>query len=259
MSEHDGGFENSLADLMASVAVMFLLIAAIFMVRSLAQAKRSQDLAQEFEATLLAAKEENKTSQEALQELVAELKGDSSMMVELDYDPAVDPFVVTIIFNEQILHFAPSSDKLDKAGLETIKDSGKKILDRTCRLVTESGRVQQITLEGHTDNQRFGRAVCESRMDSAECERKSFEKNVRLSANRAQTVYFEMMDAISDRPDLKNCLNSRFVVSGRGPVEPLGNTDWEAEQDDEERRRNRRVVIKVRMRSDVKSLSAGLP
>jgi flagellar motor protein MotB len=262
---HDDGFGHSLTDLMASVAVMFLLIAAIFMVRSLAQArksgeeeKQSREAAKRFEATIQSAQAEDKTSREALQRLVAELKRDSSVRgADIDYHPDIDPYLVTIVFSENLLHFDVGAFNLDPQAAATVRGLGPTILKKTCHLVAETGRVEQITLEGHTDNQ--GIPGCETSLAKPVCAEPSFKNNVDLSAKRAQNVYFALRTAIGGDPKLMSCLDKHFVVSGRGPVEPLNGANWRDHQDDEQKRKNRRVVIKVRIRSDVKALTAEGP
>lgn len=250
----DDGFGHSLTDLMASVAVMFLLIAAIFMVRSLSQAQRSKDAAQRFEDAIKSVQADDKTSRDALRDLVSELRADAAVEgVKIDYDPTKDPYVATLVFDEELLHFDVGADRLDAAGQAAVRRIGPTLLERTCALVNSTGRVDQINLEGHTDNQPFGGCP---QHEAQACTTHSFEQNVQLSADRAQRVYFALREAIAGKRDLLDCLNSRFVVSGRGPVEPMAATaSWEAPQTEEERRRNRRVVIKIRIRSDIKSLT----
>lgn len=257
MSAQDEGFAHSLTDLMASVAAMFLLIAAIFIVRSLAEQRRAEVEAEQSRARLQEAKNEDLSSRETLSELARRLTEDESIKARVNYDPSVDPFLMTIVFDEQILHFETGHDRPNEEGIRTLREVGPTILSAVCN-VAEQGRVQQITLEGHTDSQPFRPAACMG-ADRATC---GFEQNVELSARRAQAVYFHLRRAIDRRQEdeLMRCLDEHFVVAGRGPVEPYDGGDWQGSQDKEARARNRRVVIKVRMRSDIKSLGvASLP
>jgi flagellar motor protein MotB len=237
MSRAADSFSHSLTDLMASVAVMFLLIAAIFMIRAKAEAKRAADAARKSEEVLVAARNVDQTSRDAARELadlLRLLRSKGQMRAEVLYDPAQDPYLVTIVFGEGILRFDLGRQEPDAFGQETIRNEGPKILQAVCPLAEKTGRLQQITLEGHTDDQPFPV--------------RSFEKNVELSAQRAQSVYFRLREAIEGRPDLLSCLDERFVVSGRGYSEPVVKEATTSE----DRSANRRVVIKVRMRSDVR-------
>ena len=66
-----------------------------------------------------------------------------------------------------------------------------------------------------------------------------FENNVRLSAARAQEVFFRLRDQLVDAGTELGCLDENFVVSGRGEAAPRDK----AHPDDPS---NRRLVIRVR-------------
>ena len=68
---------------------------------------------------------------------------------------------------------------------------------------------------------------------------------MRLSAARAQNVFFAMQDAVKGDAELSSCLERYFVVAGRGPVEPAdGSPVWQSQRSKVETERNRRVVLK---------------
>ncbi len=78
--------------------------------------------------------------------------------------------------------------------------------------------------------------------------KESLEGNVQLSSARAHHVFFEAREVLRDQPALAQCLDHNFVVAGRGPMEPLDGGSWELARSPKENERNRRVVIKVRVR-----------
>jgi flagellar motor protein MotB len=258
---HGDAFSHSMTDLMAGVAVTFLLIAAIFMVQAATRAEA------EAKASQAAREELNKrtsTDRRAIAEIVAlrdALSASDGLkeLVELVYDAERDPFLLTIVFDRGRLRFDAGDCALRDDTRAVLDSSFGEIFDRVCRTAA-SGFIQSITLEGHTDNRPFFPAdrVCgverahgcgERRALTAECAALGFANNVRLSAARAQNVFFHMRDVLGTKPELTSCLDTKFVVAGRGPVEPSDGGDWRRERPGEEHERNRRVVIKVRATS----------
>lgn len=256
MRDEGQDFGHSLTDLMASVAVMFLLIAAIFMVRSLSVAKKAK---QELDA----ATQSQQTDFDKLERLRDALLGLEVLegIAEVRYSPKVDPGLLTLVISDRQLGFEPGQCRPRAEGIETIRTKLPVILTPMCRMLEEFDEsVAQITLEGHTDATPFFPARptcgiepnatgsrCGAQSWGEHCDRLGFENNVRLSGARAQNVYFELREAVAGLPTLMSCLESRFVVSGRGPVEPLNGGDWKAARTREEMQEDRRVVIKVRV------------
>lgn len=254
-------FSHSMTDLMAGVAVTFLLIAGIFIVQAADQAEADASARRAAQARL---DENESTEKDAIREiesLHASLKSDTALegLVELVYDKKRDPFLLTIVFDRERLRFASGDCAITDDAEAVMRSSFGTIFEQVCS--ASSDLIEAITLEGHTDNHPFfpsericgverARSACaRERETSEECVALSFANNVRLSAARAQNVFFQMREILREQRDIINCLDARFVVSGRGPVEPTDGQAWEMKRSDAENKRNRRVVIKVRATS----------
>jgi flagellar motor protein MotB len=171
------------------------------------------------------------------------------------YDEKRDPFLLTIIFNRGQLRFDEGQCKLRTDTQQAMRDSFDSIFTHVCE-TARSGYVQSITLEGHTDNGPFfpQQSICGvdatgCRPGNAQndlCKSVGFANNVRLSAARAQNVFFEMRALLAKKPEIAECLDTKFVVAGRGPTDPENGASWEADQNAAQKEANRRVVIKVR-------------
>ncbi len=255
-------FAHSMTDLMAGVAVTFLLIAAIFIVQSATQARKADDQHREAQERLDAIRSTDERAIGEIKHLRELLSSDQTLrgLVDLVYDEDRDPFLLTIVFDRGQLRFAPGDCEITEQSKHVMRSSFGPIFEQVCRSAA-SGLIETIALEGHTDNHPFfpsericgvdrGRRACgRERELSAECESIGFANNIRLSAARAQNVFFEMREILAARPDIIQCLDAKFLVSGRGPVEPTSGGHWRSERTDEENERNRRVVIKVRATS----------
>lgn len=255
-------FSHSTTDLMAGVAVTFLLIAGIFIVQASNQAEaeaRAGRVAQAKLAKIVSTDERAIAEIKALREV---LTSDEALrgLVEMLYDEQRDPFLLTIVFDRGRLRFAPGDCEITDDTKAVMASSFGQIFEQVCRSAA-SGMIEAITLEGHTDNhpflpaervcgvERAKRGCTRSSQLSAECAADGFANNVRLSAARAQNVFFHMREVLRERPGIIECLDAKFVVSGRGPVEPVDGADWSRERSEAENERNRRVVIKVRATS----------
>lgn len=228
-----------MTDLMAGVAVTFLIIAAIFMLQRRAQ----EDVINQKQIV----KETKESEAKSLIRLLeTELKdGERFPHLAVHYDPKKDPFLLTITLTSDHLRFQPGRCDIPRAE-EFVAAVFEPLLQRVCR-AAESGYLQSITLEGHTDNipYRYGNERC-GMLRSRDSEDARLDNNIRLSAARAQNVFFAVRQRVHDER-LRSCLLDRFVVSGRGPVEPLQPAlAWSDDQTEEQRHDNRRVVIKIR-------------
>jgi flagellar motor protein MotB len=184
--------------------------------------------------------------------------------IELEYDPTKDPRLLTIVFSRDNLKFESGACEVNGGRLGTLRGTLQELFPEVCATVV-SGYVQSIALEGHTDNQppygaRCGTIAssqtCFSNPSAASCQRLSFENNVRLSAARAQYVFFQAREALKADATFAACLDKNFVIAGRGPMEPMDGRDWDAARSTTENERNRRVVIKVRIMAASVSRSA---
>ncbi len=240
----EDGFSHSMADLMAGVAVTFLLLAAIFMVQRAKKAEGAEDKVKR-QAELLAEAEQKIRD---LRDLAERLK---RMREEVEIDPS-DPLLLTIVLRRQEFSFQPGRCDVSTKAEEVLQEEFPQLLRQVCLLADEK-RIQSIVLEGHTDAQLYfhsnpecgvPRSVhdrCTRRGDDPDCQAESFANNVRLSAARAQNLFFSLRRALSERDTdgrLASCLDKWFVVSGRGPAEAKNSVD----------ERFRRVVIKIRGR-----------
>lgn len=255
-------FTHSMTDLMAGVAVTFLLIAGIFIVQAARRAEEEASRSQQARAQLdkIVSTDEKAISEiKALHAILAEDRA-LQELVELVYDEARDPFLLTIVFDRGRLRFSPGDCAITDEIKTVMSTSFGPIFEQVCKTAA-SGFIEAITLEGHTDNVPFfpaervcgvepaQRSCSGKRAASEACDGIGFANNVRLSASRAQNVFFQMRDVLGSRPEITSCLEAKFVVAGRGPVDPVDGADWQIARGDEENERNRRVVIKVRATS----------
>lgn len=262
----DADFSHAMTDLMSGVAVTFLLIAAIFMVHSAHD--RRQALAAEARAKHAA--EQNKVGAEELEQLkVVDRRGIDALValktkleplrgrIELDYNPVLDPRLLTIVFSRENLRFDSAACEISAGRREALVATLRELLPLVCATVA-TRLVQSITLEGHTDNESsFGGRCgthtpdrsCYSDPSQPACINQSFENNVTLSSARAHFVFFQARKALQGDREIADCLEHNFVVAGRGPVEPLDGLAWATRRDPAENERNRRVVVKVRVQT----------
>jgi len=252
-----------MTDLMAGVAVAFLLIAAIFMTQASNQTQKEAREKKKAEEKL---NRISSTDQRAIGEIQALRDALAhnprlSHLVELVYDGERDPFLLTIVLDRGILRFDPGDCVVSESTREALTASFGEIFDRVCQSAS-SGLLQSITMEGHTDNRPFlprdnvcgvsrvrGTCTEEDAIQTPACEAEGFANNVRLSASRAQNVFFQVKETFANRPEIAECLETKFLVAGRGPVEPMDGKAWRLSRSESENERNRRVVIKVRAAS----------
>ncbi len=219
-------FSHSMTDLMASVAVTFLLIAAIFILRASDANRENQQRLQKVEDI-------RKQSLDALDEFVRNLATQPELRDAVHNDKA-DRFLVTVEFPAHALYFRTGSYEL----VEDAKEQLIAPLEHVVRLVCgiDETLTNSIMLEGHTDREG------------------GYEMNVRLSAQRAQTVYFEVRNRLDDMA--RRCIDARFAVSGRGPVQPRDPLQrWDDERRPIKSDADRRVVLKVRFVSGGEKLA----
>lgn len=272
-----GEFSNSLTDLMAGVAAIFLLIAVVFI---LIAAKRSENERRQHERVeeqideLRNFKEQMVSRLELLSNRIAKDEV-LERFVRVDKEAARgDKFLLVVVFDREQLSFASEECELKDAQREIVRRTSRHVLGHVCEFAKQlrpdnnsaARATLSMTLEGHTDRKSFlparrGCGVdsvgCGRDRDSIECKKIGFENNVRLSAARAQNVFFEMRRELDgkgkDDKELSDCLEEHFVVAGRGPVEPVRGGDWQQEQSIEQDNQNRRVLLKIRVHPSIKS------
>jgi len=242
---HDADFAHSLTDLMSGVAVMFLVIAAIFMVQALKAKQKAQALAavsaqraEENQDYARRFREIDERDRQGIQEIEAlRERLQANQGVSLEYDKRKDPRLLTIVFNRDSLQFASGACEVPGATREVMRETLRQIFPTICQAVgsTSTGLQKTITLEGHTDNapplgvscKGIAAATACFQHKDATCKDQGFKANVQLSAARAQHVFFEARDALRDQPAVAQCLERNFMVAGRGPMEPLDGGPWD--------------------------------
>jgi flagellar motor protein MotB len=251
MSARDDGLGHSMTDLMSGVAVTFLLIAAIFMVQAFAARVREAEAERKAQAQLALIQTEDQDAQGFLHKLREYFAQDESLksVVEASYDAHLDPYLLTLTLNRERFFFGSTECELSEDASQAVRDGLRKAVKSVCDAPDAATRLLSINLEGHTDKQPFFPrqprcgavpTACAS-TDEPHCAAIGFENNVRLSGARAQRLFFALRNTVGDDANLAQCLDRWFVVSGRGSVEATG-------VDDETRQRDRRVVLRIRVR-----------
>lgn len=248
----DGDFGHAMTDLMSGVAVTFLLLAAIFMVQAFAARIREAESERKAQEQLALIQAEDQGARSFLNQLQEFFAHDNSLrsVVEASYDASVDPYLLTLTLNRERFFFASTQCELSDSVVHSVRDGLRSAVKAVCSATGSGTRLLSINLEGHTDEQPFFPknpqcgavpSGCSAASD-ARCAAVGFENNVRLSGERAQRLFFTLRSNVGDDAELAQCLDRWFVVSGRGPVEARG-------VDEETRRRDRRVVLRVRVRA----------
>lgn len=221
-----------MTDLMASVAVTFLLLAAIFMLHA-------SDSNRALQSKLKTVDDAQQDSRAALGELVAKLHAEPKLRDSVQTDPH-DRFVVSVEFPEDALYFRVGDDEIVASDVDALLEPLKRVVQLVCAI--DQKLTNSIVLEGHTDRQ--GR-----RGDDG------YQFNVGLSARRAQKVYFAVRKRLQD-PETRRCMDTRFTVAGRGPVEPKRFAGaWDDPSRPADDPSDRRVVLKVRFSSGGEALA----
>lgn len=284
---NDHSFARSQADLMAGVAGVFFVLMAVYFVKVVEKTNEqlamleAQDRGEAHaEAAVASSLRELKNELEALRDELT--SSGANILVELDE-------------NAQLLkvNLDPSGTVFDyKAGTDQLEcthvDAAVRALHETIRVVCSniyrkaSGNdrevqiVHRIVLEGHTDNS----PISEDRYPLNSCPGTAAEKNapsrayarefganVALSGRRAVNVVRLATESKGLSDAEKQCVENFLLVSGRGPVEPISvggtppaaDTPWRSPQlADVDKPKNRRVVLFIEGRQDIKRLAQQL-
>ncbi len=253
----DSSFAHSMTDLMAGVAGIFLLIAAIFMIQAMASREHERKAAKKNEDKLRKIQGEDLEARRFLKDLEQDFLANDQFKGVLDvkYDPKQDPYMIELTLNRNRFRFGSRECSLTSEMRAAIVGPIREAAGKICNWNGAATRLSAITMEGHTDNQPFLAAdekcgavptTCTAG-DAGDCQRAGFENNVRLSGARANNVFFELRSSVDRDSNLAACLDNFFVVAGRGPIEAKGTTP-------EDRDRDRRVVIKVRVHTGASQL-----
>lgn len=242
----DGGFDRSLADLMAGVAVVFLLLAAIFILRA-NQAKQEAVAAKDVAVAQKRQLEERVDGQkEKVSRALAKLHDE---LTALDRRMGGGFLKVSDVpkngLNELDVEFVNFTFDFGRCRtpdkkLPILHSGAVPMVHSICDAVATiqgAGAQPSIVLEGHTDDRPFSVSSPECGVVSAKGS--AFDNNVRASASRAQSVFFTIRNELTHSPAQLQCLDRYFVVSGRGQASPLRPDNPSSEA-------NRRLVIHVR-------------
>ncbi len=185
-----GFLSHAFTDLMASLAVIFILLSVVFIHN--ASKKREND------------KELIKSS---LSEVLEKNK------LPLRQDPN-DPLVLAVSVGEDVLKFPLNSAALSTAGAKFLDEFAPALTAQLCSEAVRS-KVDAIIIEGHTDR-------------SGETTADGVRRNIRLSQNRSFAVLERALQAVQARGDLSECLLKLASATGRGsrvPIELKGQYD----------------------------------
>lgn len=274
-----------MTDLMAGLAAIFLLLAVMFILdaqqKSLAletEVKNARDSKAacdakigelgQFRSSILAAIDRLRTALESDPQLISLVAIDKGALER-------DPFTLPVYFNQNRLAFKSGECTLPPALAMPLRDATPLLVRGICGAIEDlrsaagGKRVDvTITMEGHTDQEPYlpsapGCGVdytpCARTPETPACLQLGFENNVRLSGARAQSVFFEMQRAVAGDAALSACLERYFVVSGRGPVEPIDGGAWRTPRSLQADELNRRVLIKIRPQASLDSLPGADP
>lgn len=269
MKREAEGLDRSLTDLMAGVAVVFLLLAVIFILRLQTQLEQTESKLEKVDQIV-------ETNRLEAERVSAELRQLEQGLLDLEHEE-LDGGVRAGFFR-LVETKTPNSVQLEAAAdsigsqvhsrgalfrsnqcdvtLEAERAGVVDSLFRKVQLICRSrdrlavgGAKMEINLEGHSDPFNPTERQCNVRLDNP------FFDNIRLSSARAEELFFRVVQRATDSgaSDIVRCLHQSFVVSGRGSVEPkvdpaIGRIDggtYDSRRQDL-RAADRRVVIRVR-------------
>ena len=223
--DHSKGpdYSASFTDLMASLAVVFLILAGGVTI-------------------LLTLKRKSAVGEHSivLVKRISEIIGKQFPNVNV----IPDGNTVRVVFanvktdNNSSLFFDLNKYQLGPGQAKFVATTVTKIVEAACSIrETEGSRVNLIVLEGHTDSSfnPIGEG-CQSGVTSGNKD-KSFCNNVRLSSLRASEVFFHLRAASEIGSELESCIGKHFLVSGRGSAFPMNKkNNHESEINDDDRR-----------------------
>lgn len=211
---------SSLTDLMTSLMVIFILLLLVFLNnRASQQAVMVRDLAKD---------------------LQSEFHVNGFTNKDIHQDPK-DPGTLLLIVPDRVMNFAPNESKLKPEGEAFIKSRIPQLAQALADPKYRSA-IESIIVEGHTDKTR-PRGLAG---DDGE------QWNLQLSQDRSLEVVKQSLSALSGFPDLRLFFFDKLSASGRGESDPANPDVPDAEE-------NRRVVFKIRIKSDPSLKSMQLP
>lgn len=182
-SKSTGFLANSFTDLMASLAVIFILLTVVF---------------------IKSASEKSEKTKEAVRKGLAEVLDRNQL--PLEQDPA-DPLVLSVRVSESLLKFAINSAKVSSAGVEFINGFFPTLAEQLCKEEVRA-QLDSLVIEGHTDR-------------TGEETNQGTNRNIQLSQERALSVLTQALNSLRAKPELHECLLRIASASGRGSRRPV--------------------------------------
>lgn len=206
-------FGPTLTDFMSGVAVVFLSLAAVYIVKQMSVVNATKDYEQQDRKRT----EYKKKLVQKLNEILKfdELEGNvgKSKCFELkEFENKV-----LVRFKEAAgcdsLNFKVRSYKLE--GAVNSDASFVKVAEEVCKSqnnVEDKDYIDRIELLGHTDKDPFEFIECGQGIDDGQC------GNLALSAMRAREVFMRIK-AADVKTAYRHCYESLFKIAGRGPYD----------------------------------------
>lgn len=202
---------SSLTDLMTSLMVIFILLLLVFL--------------------------NNRASQQAIliRDLAKDLRSEFHVNGFTDKDirrDPKDPGTLLFIVPDRVMTFAPNESALKPEGVTFIQSRIPELAQALAEPKYQAS-IESIIVEGHTDKTR------PRRLAGVDGE----QWNLQLSQDRSLEVVKQSLAALDSHPDLRAFFFDKLSASGRGESDPANPDVPDAEE-------NRRVVFKIRIKSD---------
>lgn len=190
MKESKGSrfLNHSFTDLMASLAVIFILLTVVFIRNASQKSEQGKD---------------------AVRMGLAEVLEKNNL--PLEQDPA-DPLSLNVRVGEELLKFPLNSAQLSPNAESFIESFFPSLAAQLCSNEIRD-RLDAVVIEGHTD--RSG----ESSRDGGN------SHNIRLSQNRSFSVLSKALSSVHHDSELYNCMLKLVLASGRGSSMPISENN----------------------------------
>lgn len=174
-------------------------------------------------ATLNNARQEVEGAKSEMLTLLREaLKEFSKEGVQVAADPK-DPLGLLVLVPEALLRFRQNDPEPPAQGVQFLGGFMPKLVGTACRPALRQG-ISSIVVEGHASSEG------------------TEQRNLLLSQQRSISVVQKSLQVLG--PDLHDCFLQLISAAGRGSAEAVRTV-----QGDEDRKRSRRVIFKIRVKS----------
>ncbi|MEM7244313.1 MAG: OmpA family protein [Acidobacteriota bacterium] len=219
-SGEEGGEWLPVADLMAGLMLVFLVLAVSFMLRV---EQESEELEQRQEAVERLAEAHSLVRRRIHEELVAEFATDLD-----DWRAEIDADALSLRFFEPDVLFERGQAELRPRFVEILDDFFPRYL-RVLRSESLRDHVQEVRIEGHTSSYWNRTATPEE----------AYVHNMELSQDRTRAVLSHLMGLVG--PEAQGWLQTRLTANGLSSSKPV--LDDEGREDP---LRSRRVEFRLR-------------